>query len=108
MPYVAINSHLEELVKNLGELRIATPVEDPSYETIELMYRNASDSLENAIGKAIDSADQDYQEFVEGVTSAIASIHEAQKKIEKVAKAVKLVAKVLDIAGKIAGKLIKA
>jgi len=106
MPNAAIDSQLVKLVNSLGELRIALLVSDPNYDTIEKQYRDASDRLSEAIGKEIDSADQDYQDFSEGVTAAIVALKEARKKLEKVAKAVKLAAKALDIAGKVAKKLV--
>jgi methyl-accepting chemotaxis protein len=106
MPSVSIDSKLESLVESLSALRIATPVNNPNYETIKDQYQEASDRLSESIGKSIDDADKDYQAFAEGVKDAIATIKEATEKIEKVAKTVKLVAQVLDVVGKVVGKLV--
>lgn len=105
MPKVSIEHDLVDLVKQLCALRIATPVENPDYSSVEKQYREASDLLEKAIGKAIDAADKDYQEFSKGMKVAIKAVKEAQKKIEKVAEAVALAAKVIDIAGEVVAKL---
>ena len=106
MPNVAINGQLESLVASLSALRIATPVDDPNYETIKNQYQEASDRLSEAIGKSIDDADEDYKAFAAGIESAIAAIKEATEKLEKVAKAVKLAAQILDVVGKVVAKLV--
>ena len=106
MPEATMDRQLESLVNGLSALRIATPVDDPNYETIKEQHQEASDRLSDAVGKSIDNADEDYKAFAKGVKSAIAAIREATEKIEKVAKAVKLVAQVLDIVGKVVGKLV--
>lgn len=105
MPDATIDNNLADLVKQLSALRIATPVENPDYGSVENRYKEASDLQEKAVGKAIDAADEDYQDFIKRMKVAIKAIKEAQKKIEKVAKAIELAAKVLDIAGKVVAKL---
>jgi esterase/lipase len=105
MPKVTIDIDLADLVQQLSALRIATPIENPDYGAVVKRYREASDLREKAVGKAIDEADKDYQEFSKGMQAAIKAIKEAQKKIDKVAEAVELAAKVIDLIGKVVAKL---
>ena len=105
MPKSFIDNDLADLVKQLSALRIATPVENADYSSVERRYREASDLQEKAVGKAIDAADKDYKDFRQGMKVAIMAIKEARKKIEKVATAIELTAKVIDIAGKVVAKL---
>ena len=100
-----IKDDLDELCKELGKLRIATPIEHPSYKIIEEMYRKASDLAEEATEKAIDEADDDYISFSNEMTNAINLLKEAQEDIKKVANAIQKVAKLIDIAGKIIEKI---
>ena len=106
MATVTVDKELDVLVEQLGRLRDGTPVDDPGYEDVRTLYRQASDLLEQAIEKGIDAADQDYQEFSRGVKTAILAIDEALKKIRKLASIIALVAQVLDITGKVVAKLV--
>lgn len=105
MPNITIAKDLAALVQELSVLRIATPVNNPDYVSIEKRFREASDLQEKAVGKAIDAADKDYQDFSKGMKVAISTVKEAQQKIEKVAEAIELAAKVIAIAGKVVAKL---
>jgi hypothetical protein len=45
---------LREIVEQLSELRIATPINDPFYEKIKILYQGASNLLAEIIEKEID------------------------------------------------------
>jgi hypothetical protein len=105
MPVASIDNDLAGLVQQLSALRSATPVDNPDYASVEMRYREASDLLERAIGKAIDAADKDYLDFTRAMTDAVAAIRDAQEKMTKVVKAIELAAKVITIAGKVVAKL---
>ena len=106
MSNVAIDGELARLVERLSKLRIATPIDDPNYDAITEQYKEASDRQTEAIGKAIDDADQNYLNFSKEIKVAITAINRALKDIQKIAQAIEQVAKVLEIVGKILGKLI--
>ena len=106
MPNVAIDKDLKSLVQDMGALMDATPIDDPDYENVKKQYQKASDLLAKAIEKAIDEADQDYQDFTKEMKLAIKAIKDVQEKIKKLAEVIVQVAQVIDIAGKVVGKLV--
>jgi|SRR6185369_9812902 len=105
MANVQINSDLQLFVKRLSELKDATPVRDPDYQSLKDMYTAASDLLENLQEKAIDDAGYEYIEFAKNIKEAMGIFDEAEKKIARISKVVKIAAQVIDIAGKIAAKI---
>ena len=98
-----IDPDLRDYLSELSRLRGSLPVDAPEYAAVEQEYRKLSDLLEKAAEISIDVADDEYRRFSESMKDALDAIREARQDIEKVSRAVGIAAKVIDMAGKIAG-----
>lgn len=101
MSKVHIDDQLAVIVAKMSKLRIATPIKDPHYKKITKQYREVSDCQTEAIDKAIDDADKNYQAFSKQIKIAIEAIDDALENIKKITTAIEKVAKLIGILGKI-------
>ena len=101
-----ITGDLSELLLRLGELLHATPVADPEYDKLEDTYDDVYEVTQAALARAINEADKDYLDFTAKMSDAMKAIAAAQADIANVSTVINLVAKVVDIAGKIAKKVV--
>lgn len=101
-----IGTELKPLYEALGDLRSATPVDHPEYNSIKRLHRDASDMAEEAVENAIDDADANYAVFSDEIKNAIAMIEEAKSDIEKVVKAIAITTRVINEASKLITKYV--
>lgn len=105
MAEVQITDELQSFVKKMSALIDATPRNDPNYAALKGRYSEASDLLESSQEQAIDDARPGYLEFSKSMGEAMVIFAEAEKDIARIAKAVKIASKVVDVAGKVIGKI---
>ncbi len=106
MANAQLTGDLSELLLRLGELLHTTPITDPNYDALEDAYDNVYRVTQASLAKAIDEEDKDYADFATRMTAAMQAVKKAQTNINALSNAVDTVAQVVDLAGKIAKKVV--